>query len=135
MRWLRSIKRTRTIIDANIVLRYLLDDDKELSEQANILIHSQRCIVTLEVIAEVVYVLSSEIYNVPREEIKEKLIDLSNELIIEKKQIFHIALFTYCEKPKLDFVDCLLYGYQKVGYRVLTFDRKLKNKINSLEKN
>ena len=39
---------------------------------------------------------------------------------------------TYADK-KLDFVDCLLYGFKATcGYDIFTFDKKLKSMIESV---
>ncbi|QSQ10284.1 hypothetical protein H0A61_02685 [Koleobacter methoxysyntrophicus] len=45
------------IVDANIVLRYLLDDAEELSEKAAEILENNEVFLPNEVIAEVVYVL------------------------------------------------------------------------------
>lgn len=44
------------MLDANMILRYLLDDNKEMADKAAEYIDSGNAIVTIEVIAEVIYV-------------------------------------------------------------------------------
>ena len=88
------------IADANIILRYLLDDNEELSEQATIILENNED--TLLELFKFKNILVSDI-----EVLKEAFI-----------------LFA---KRRLDFVDTLLYAYNKVkGHEVFTFDKKLK---------
>jgi len=79
-----------------------------------------------EVAAEIVYVLE-KVYSLPRNVIKDSLKAFIEEpnLKTETKNVLLFALDTYADK-KLDFVDCLLYGFNAIyGYEVFTFDRKL----------
>lgn len=132
MRLLSHICQKKTILDTNIILRYLLNDNEELSGKAREIIRKQRCIAYLEIISEVVFVLQSkEVYNIPRKEIAEQLVNLSYEITIDKNNVLKSALEAYSDKPKLDFVDCLLYGYSKHGYTVATLDKKLNKKLKS----
>ena len=50
--------------DANIVLRYLLEDDQALSAKAAPLIEHQNIHVPFEVLAEIVYVMQGCIQNI-----------------------------------------------------------------------
>lgn len=45
------------ILDANAVLRFLLQDNEEQFRQIQTIIRGKNCYVTLEVLAEVCYVL------------------------------------------------------------------------------
>ncbi len=51
------------IVDANIILRYLLDDHEMLSEEAAAIIENNKVLLPNEVIAEIVYVLE-KVYEV-----------------------------------------------------------------------
>ncbi len=53
------------IADANIVLRYLLNDKEGLVEKATDILEKKEVFIPNEVIAEVVYVLE-KVYNVRR---------------------------------------------------------------------
>ncbi|WP_394262062.1 PIN domain-containing protein [Moraxella boevrei] len=55
-----------TVCDANVVLRYLLQDNEILSEKAILIIENKDVFVTTEVIAEIIYVLN-KVYQMPRE--------------------------------------------------------------------
>jgi predicted nucleic-acid-binding protein len=117
------------IIDANIVLRYLLNDTEELSEKATEIIENNKVFAPNEVIAEIVYVLE-KVYKVENREISDTLQELFEygNLEVNDIEILKEALNLY-SKRKLDFVDTLLYAYHKVkNYEVYTFDEKL-NKL------
>ena len=116
------------IVDANIILRYLLDDHPEMSEMAKELILSGAH-TTAEILAEVVYVLKG-VYHVDRHDIAATL-----EAFLQEISIGHKAAVTYAfrlyGKSSLDFVDCLLAGYHHTeGKTVATFD---KNLLRALE--
>ncbi|MBE5847233.1 MAG: type II toxin-antitoxin system VapC family toxin [Lachnospiraceae bacterium] len=129
-RLLNRILDRRKILDTNIILRYLLNDDASLSDKARQIISTENCIAYLEVISEVVFVLQSpRCYGIPRCDIAEQLRLLSDEILIDKWDVLDCALNAYVEKPKLDFVDCLLYGYSQNGYSVETFDKRLSRKL------
>lgn len=49
------------LFDTNMILRYLLNDNKEMAEQAEKYIEHEDVLVTIEVIAEVIYVLKVSI--------------------------------------------------------------------------
>lgn len=64
-----------TIIDANVILRYLLNDHNELSSKATIMIETNEVLLPNEVIAEVVYVLQ-KVYLINNQEISHTLLAL-----------------------------------------------------------
>lgn len=55
-------------VDANVILRYLLEDDPVLSEKAAMILELEQLHVPFEVIAEVVYVMQG-VYKASREDI------------------------------------------------------------------
>lgn len=115
------------IIDANIILRYLLNDHDELSAKAATIIEDNEVLLPNEVIAEVVYVLE-KVYNVKNEEICDTLLALFKykNFTVDDFEVLKEALLLFSRR-RIDFVDTLLYAYNKVkGYQVFTFDKKLK---------
>jgi len=116
------------ILDTNAVLRFLLGDN---IEQKNVVISElecNNCLITIEVIAETVYVLN-KVYSAKRNEIKKYIEQIAyiDENIISKRAIVFYALDIF-SKTSLDFIDCLLVGYQKIeGYEIFTFDKKLSS--------
>lgn len=118
------------LVDANIVLRYLLDDHAELSSKATDILERQSVTLPVEVGCEVVYVLQ-KVYAVERKEIQQRLGALLNEGLVsmEKPAVFLKALECYGDSA-LDFVDTLLWAYQIIeGQEVFTFDNKLLKQL------
>ena len=115
-----------SLVDANIILRYILDDHTELSTAAAAILEHQTVTLPIEVACEVVYVLQ-KVYIVDREEIRQQLGNLLNENLVkmEKPAVFLKTLECY-SKSKFDFVDCLLWAYHSVEQQtIFTFDNKL----------
>ena len=115
------------IVDANIVLRYVLDDHEELSMKARQIIDENVVDVPIEVLCEVVFVLSS-VYKVGRKEIEVQLRglfeDTACELPHREAVLKGLALFA---ENNLDFVDCILAGYKSAeSAEAYTFDKKLQ---------
>ena len=120
-----------TVIDANIVLRYLIDDHPVLSPKAATIIEQQAVTLPIEAACEVVYVLQT-VYSVERPQIQKTLSDrLDQQLVfMEKPDLFLKALECY-GTTTFDIVDTLLWAYHAIGkHVVLTFDEKLKKYIS-----
>jgi predicted nucleic-acid-binding protein len=104
-----------------------------MANKVNKLISSSKVSVRYEVMAEVIYVLE-KVYTMPRSEISEGIkvfIEVPN-VETETKEVVLLALETYANM-KIDFVDCLLYGFKAVcGNDIFTFDKKLNLLIEKL---
>lgn len=121
----------RTLLDANAILRYLLEDNEEQADIAARAIE-MGAEVTPEVIAECVYVLSG-VYRVPRQDIAESLGILLDEVVCQRKRSVTVALGLY-SAGSFDFVDCLLAAeHEECGREVLTFDKKLNSLMKKLD--
>lgn len=115
------------LIDANVILRYLLRDMEEKYVVACHIIDNG-CCTTTEVLAEVVYVLS-KVYKVQRTDTAIALFSLLKKVQVEKgiAVLFAINLF---KNTTLDFVDCLLIAYNNVlGQTIVSFDKKLNSHL------
>ena len=120
-----------TLLDANAVLRYLLED---IQEQADEVAEAVACgaEVTVEVLAECVYVLSG-VYEVPRSAIAESLGLLLDEVACRRGNAAAAALGLYAGSS-FDFVDCVLAVEHDISSRpVLTFDKKLRQLLKLVE--
>lgn len=127
------MSRNSYMLDANAVLRFLLQDMEIQFQQIKNIIRTENCYVTLEIMAEVCYVLEG-LYQVSRKEIISNFRKLNNDVVILNADVFLRALAIFDETPKLDFVDCLLYGYKKErGINIITFDQKLKKRLEEIE--
>ena len=113
------------LFDANVILRYLLNDNAGMAEEAERYLHVGDVSVTIEVIAEVVYVLKG-VYGLERGTITETIQAFLELVQCREKAVLHAALDAYA-KHNLDFVDCVLFAYHQVdGAEIKTFDMKLK---------
>lgn len=120
-----------SVVDANIVLRYILDDHEELSPKTAEILERQTVILPIEVACEVVYVLQ-KVYTVDRKEIQKQLSNLLHENLVkmDKPDVFLKAIECYGTST-LDFVDTLLWAYNAVEQQeVFTFDNKLNKYIH-----
>ena len=112
------------ILDANMILRYLLNDNVEMADRAEQFIDSGDVLVTIEVIAEVVYVLKG-VYSMERYLIADTLRGFIKLVDCREKDVLALALDTYGQY-KLDFVDCVLFSYHSIkGAEIATFDKAL----------
>lgn len=102
------------IFDANMILRYLLNDNDEMAEKAERYLQTEEVSVTIEVIAEVVYVLNG-VYSMEREKISDTIQDFLRLVNCRDLDALTVGLKTYKEH-NLDFVDCILYGYTYAEY-------------------
>jgi len=119
------------ILDANMILRYLLNDNEEMANRAEMYIQRDDAHVTIEVMVEVVYVLS-RVYKVGRRELADILLAFLDSIKSRDMNIIKVAVTTY-GRENLDFVDCVLYAYAKVDHiTVATFDKKLNRLIDSI---
>ena len=129
----KACSENMNIVDANIILRYLLQDIEQFINQANEKIECHSIFIPNEVIAEVVYVLE-KVYKVERVHIFESLRSLLSysNISVDDKNILIEAFRVYSE-IKIDFVDSLLFAYSKVGgHTVFTFDKKLSQMLDEL---
>ncbi len=123
------------ICDANVILRYILDDIEKLSQKAAEILENEPVFIPFEVVAEVVYVLE-KVYKANRRALSEAIIELAAYKNIEtvNKDILTYALKLFSQS-RLDFVDTVLCGYSYVQQaEIITFDRKLQNKIQQIRK-
>mgnify|MGYP000035219440 CR=1 FL=1 len=116
-----------SIVDANVLLRYLLRDDERLYRKAEgffreVFAGRRFAYLLQAVVAEVVYVFA-KVYRVPREEISEILLELLSRrgVRVQDKEVTLEALRLYGRK-NLDFVDCLICAYGKSA-EVFSFDK------------
>jgi predicted nucleic-acid-binding protein len=129
----RVCKKSMNIVDANLILRYLLQDATQFIDQARDKIENYNIFIPNEVIAEVVYVLE-KVYKVDRPLIYDSLRNLMaySNITTPDKSILVEALKVFSE-IKIDFVDSLLFAYSKIGgHTVFTLDKKLNQLLDEL---
>lgn len=121
------LQNTNTILlDANIVLRYLLGEEGSEIAQAAITSGAE---ILPEVIAEVIYVLVG-VYKLPRKRAAEEISSFLNQINLANTSVYLNAIKIFGE-TKLDYVDCVLASYSiHKGRKILTFDKKLNSFIS-----
>ena len=115
------------ILDTNAILRYILRDNLEMVAEVRSQLLNENCFIPVEVVAEIVYVLS-KVYSIERDVIAKTLTNIANvsNITVAQKNVVLHALQVYASTT-LDFVDCLLIGYaKKEGHTIFTFDKKLR---------
>lgn len=119
MQWSKDMR----LIDANVILRYLLNDVPEMAQQAKAVVDAG-AYTRPEIIAEVVYVLKG-VYHVVKEDIRVYIRQILREVRCTETNAVLYAVDLYAS-VSLDFVDCLLVAYHVLqGEEVFTFDKKL----------
>lgn len=115
------------LLDANAILRFLINDIPEQAQMASFEIYSGA--FTIEaVLSEVIYVLDG-VYNQTRIDIANRLSDFLDLISIENKSVVKYSLKLFSE-TSLDFVDCLLIAYNHVNKtEIFSFDKKLNNRL------
>ncbi len=121
------MRERRSLVDANVILRYLLKDNQRLYQMAEEFFHEvfsgkRVAIVLQSVVAEVVYVLM-KVYRIPRVEVSEVLCEFfaAKGVKIQDRMVTLEALHLFAEK-NLDFVDCLICAYGR-EMEVVSFDK------------
>lgn len=124
-------------IDANVILRYLLNDHQEFSQKAQkIMLEAEqgrlKLLVAPITIAEVVWTLES-FYKIPRKEIADILSAFvcADGIKAEEEDVVLFALKSYKES-NVDFIDAYLSHHMaKLGNRkIFTFDKKHFSRLN-----
>ena len=123
----------KKLIDANVVLRYLLRDDDALFKKASVLLErvkvgEEAVVIPESVIAECVYVLL-KVYKIDRQIISEKLRGLfayKGVVNPDKKDLIDsLILFG---QTQLSIVDCIACSKSiNNGMSLFTFDDALRN--------
>lgn len=118
------------LIDTNILLRYVLKDNEDLTKRASRIIAENNVICLNAVVYEAIHVMS-KVYGIERQQIANELYGLFLDDIIgsENKPIILKTLSIFKE-TKMDFVDCLLIANHLVNHNpIFTFDKKANNYI------
>ena len=118
------------MIDANIVLRYLLKDDEVLYSFAKKYIN-KNSILLVAVLAEVVYVLN-KVYHIERINIVRELKNFAKEIKYEEENV-SLRTLDYYGNTKLDFIDCYLIARKEIlNNEIITLDNNLLKEIKKL---
>jgi predicted nucleic-acid-binding protein len=126
-------------VDANIILRFLLNDHPVLSEKAKQIFKDaengkSRMYVDEVVLAEVVWVLTS-FYKIDRLKVVESInLFLSSKWVVSKDKSTLIATLHTFEKTSLDYIDCwVLAKAERLHLPITSFDEALKKQERKTE--
>ena len=119
---------SRTLIDTNVILRYLLDDVEDQALIAEHIIDGEAW-TTPEVLAEVTYVLEG-VYHFTRKDIATALEVIDNHVELQPQAVCTRAIQVYADS-ELDWVDCMVVAYEQEGLsRVFSFDKELNRRLS-----
>jgi len=120
------------LIDANIIVRFLVGDDEKLYEKAAKIFDGiekgkQKAIICEAVLMEIYFVMT-KFYNLPKVEVINDLKKiLSLDAIISNDKTILLETLSILEYTNIDFVDALLSAKAKFfGYEILSFDKDIK---------
>lgn len=115
------------MLDANAVIRYVLDDISEQADAAEAAINNGACVPPL-VLAECVYILT-KFYKQSRGDVAVALLRVLECVETDDADVMRASLLLFASEP-LDFADCVLLAYNRVrGMQILTFDKRLLNRL------
>ena len=126
------------VVDANVLLRFLLDDPRPLADRAAAIIEAAErldvdLIVTPLTVAEVVYVLGS-VYGWSRADIAARLLELLEvpSLTILEEDVVRQALEWYRDVSRVHFADAYVAATAlgRGHGAVATFDREMRRVPN-----
>ena len=122
------------LVDTNLIVRFLVNDYPKQAQAAEKVFQQADLIITDIALAEVVWTLQS-FYNLPRQEIVEKLYKLlqSKNFIFNRELIFN-SLFLYLNH-NISFVDAYLIAYAE-GEKlegIYSFDKGL-DKVKKIKR-
>ncbi|HTE21440.1 MAG TPA: PIN domain-containing protein [Candidatus Limnocylindria bacterium] len=130
------LSSSKKLVDANILLRLILQDDEQLFQKALHVVQDAglATLVTTPIIAaEVLYVLGGRGYS--REQSAQALLLLTNRASFLEDIILQKSLQLYAE-TRLDFPDCYLAIRALATKEQLeTFDKPLLKLYNRLKEN
>lgn len=120
------------LVDANVILRFLLNDNKDLFLKAKeIFSKGEKGLLKIYldevVVAEVVWTLSS-FYKIKKADIVDRIekILLQDWIVSDRKDEILNSLGLYREK-NLSYIDCWMFAVvKKQGFLLETFDKDLK---------
>ena len=121
----------RSLVDTNVILRYLLQDDAALFEKASTILEKvktgrEKIIILESVLTECVYVLL-RVYKINRTTIAKSLRTLLHyKGIANPDKLDLIDSIDIFSQTNLSFVDCILCAKSRNnGMRLYTFDQEL----------
>jgi len=126
---------SKSIIDTNLLIRFLVEDDKlKASKVADLLVSSEKKVLLDIVFAEIVWLLSS-FYSLSKEDIVQKLRSIIHAKSIYCDKKLFDGVLSLWEANNISFVDAyiaakaetdnlVIYSYDKDFDKIKTVTRK-----------
>lgn len=121
-----------SVVDTNVILRFLLGDHREHSEEARLFFDEVKGGERLAYIGEAIWAecffLMTKTYGIARSETLEKLEKLSSfRGMVGDHRSMLVRAFALTGKYNVSFVDALAFALaEERGWDLITFDKKLK---------
>lgn len=113
-----------TIVDETVLLRYLLDDDPQLSKRAAEVIATRDVRVYPEIVTRTIVTLR-DVYGVPRNEVAHAMELLLDDVLVDEPTVTALAIRLF-GKTHMDFTDCLLSARTAIyGDNIMSFGKPL----------
>jgi predicted nucleic-acid-binding protein len=116
------------VIDANILLDWLLDRDAERTKRIDRLFATAEVLHIPDVVVVELAFALEKFYEISREIVIENINTVLDEPVFNcNRALFGGVLMAYGDRPALSFVDCCLLQYADLQHvtPVWTFDQKL----------
>lgn len=120
------------VVDANVILRYLLADHREHHQKAKaffdrVRIGEGRAFIPEGVLVECVYVLL-KVYGVPRPEVADRLVGvLSYRGVVNENRAVYLDAPRLFARKSVDIVDALVFATSEAkGWERFSFDKDLE---------
>ena len=121
-----------SVVDTNVILRYLLGDHQEHSEEARLFFDEVKSGERFAYIAEAVWAecffLMTKTYGIARPEVLDRLEQLSmySGMVGDHRPVL-IRAFAVMRRHSVAFVDALAFAAaEERSWDLMTFDKKLK---------
>lgn len=125
-----------TLIDANIIIRFLVGDNVELFEKSKSIFQKienrQVEVVILESVLMECFFVLVKVYKLPKIEVINDLKSiLSLDGVVNYDKIILFETLNILESQNIDFVDALICAKVKLqGFKVYSFDKDIHKCIN-----
>ncbi|MDY0320246.1 MAG: PIN domain-containing protein [Arcobacteraceae bacterium] len=125
-----------TLIDANIIIRFLVGDNVELFEKSKSIFQKienrQVEVVILESVLMECFFVLVKVYKLPKIEVINDLKSiLSLDGVVNYDKIILFETLNILESQNIDFVDALICAKVKLqGFKVYSFDKDIDKCIN-----
>ncbi len=122
-----------TSLDANVVIRLILNDVPEKSDRAAEYLGGSSCYLTDVVVSECVFVLE-KVYKLDRRFIRDSMAILFDvETLAFNENLIEEVFDLYVSQKTLSFADCYSVAEAKLnGNELLTFDRAIIKKCSTI---